>query len=124
MARIGAGQLYPFLGLSGKCDPAWKSRIFNNLGRNRRSTTMPLSQLGESSADSGPGGSGHPCGETRGCVSHSPRSGHFRKSWRANFGPNRSPLASGEIFMTNGNGAQEAAPPQLNVLAQYTKDLS
>jgi preprotein translocase subunit SecB len=27
--------------------------------------------------------------------------------------------------MTNGNGApQEAAPPQLNVLAQYTKDLS
>ena len=26
--------------------------------------------------------------------------------------------------MTNGNGAPEAAPPQLNVLAQYTKDLS
>ena len=26
--------------------------------------------------------------------------------------------------MTNGNGAQEATPPQLNVLAQYTKDLS
>ena len=27
--------------------------------------------------------------------------------------------------MTNGNGApQEGAPPQLNVLAQYTKDLS
>ena len=26
--------------------------------------------------------------------------------------------------MTNGNGApQEQAPPQLNVLAQYTKDL-
>src|SRR5436309_14188834 len=32
---------------------------------------------------------------------------------------------SGEISMTNGNGApQEGAPPQLNVLAQYTKDLS
>src|SRR5882757_4747336 len=31
----------------------------------------------------------------------------------------------GEIFMANGNGAPpEAAPPQLNVLAQYTKDLS
>jgi len=31
----------------------------------------------------------------------------------------------GEIFMTNGNGApSEQAPPQLNVLAQYTKDLS
>jgi preprotein translocase subunit SecB len=26
--------------------------------------------------------------------------------------------------MTNGNGAQEAVQPQLNVLAQYTKDLS
>ena len=27
--------------------------------------------------------------------------------------------------MTNGNGSPpEAAPPQLNVLAQYTKDLS
>ena len=27
--------------------------------------------------------------------------------------------------MTNGNGTpQEGAPPQLNVLAQYTKDLS
>src|SRR5438552_18367963 len=39
----------------------------------------------------------------------------------------RPPLAgaSGEIFMTNGNGAPpEQAPPQLNVLAQYTKDLS
>src|SRR5437660_1785136 len=37
------------------------------------------------------------------------------------------PLASvsGESFMTNGNGAPpEQAPPQLNVLAQYTKDLS
>src|SRR6202166_4406960 len=30
-----------------------------------------------------------------------------------------------ERFMTNGNGAPpEQAPPQLNVLAQYTKDLS
>src|ERR1700682_1395334 len=33
--------------------------------------------------------------------------------------------ASGENFMTNGNGSPpEGAPPQLNVLAQYTKDLS
>jgi preprotein translocase subunit SecB len=32
----------------------------------------------------------------------------------------------GEISMTNGNGAppEAAPPPQLNVLAQYTKDLS
>jgi len=32
----------------------------------------------------------------------------------------------GETFMTNGNGAppEAAPPPQLNVLAQYTKDLS
>jgi preprotein translocase subunit SecB len=39
----------------------------------------------------------------------------------------RPPLAgvSGESFMTNGNGTPpEQAPPQLNVLAQYTKDLS
>src|ERR1700751_3020723 len=35
-------------------------------------------------------------------------------------------FARGEIFMTNGNGARQeaAAPPQLNVLAQYIKDLS
>src|SRR5262245_32299410 len=33
--------------------------------------------------------------------------------------------APGDNFMTNGNGTpQEGAPPQLNVLAQYTKDLS
>jgi preprotein translocase subunit SecB len=34
--------------------------------------------------------------------------------------------APGETFMTNGNGAppEAAPPPQLNVLAQYTKDLS
>src|ERR1700743_329085 len=40
-------------------------------------------------------------------------------------GPTLEP-APGEIPMTNGNGAPpEAAPsPQLNVLAQYTKDLS
>src|SRR6185437_6552291 len=32
----------------------------------------------------------------------------------------------GEISMTNGNGSppEAAPPPQLNVLAQYTKDLS
>jgi preprotein translocase subunit SecB len=45
------------------------------------------------------------------------------------FGRIRRPPARqtvpGEIFMTNGNGTPpEAAPPQLNVLAQYTKDLS
>src|SRR3981081_2765209 len=34
--------------------------------------------------------------------------------------------ASGETSMTNGNGSppEAAPPPQLNVLAQYTKDLS
>jgi preprotein translocase subunit SecB len=34
--------------------------------------------------------------------------------------------APGETSMTNGNGTppEAAAPPQLNVLAQYTKDLS
>jgi preprotein translocase subunit SecB len=36
-----------------------------------------------------------------------------------------APARSRRDFMTNGNGApQEATPPQLNVLAQYTKDLS
>src|ERR1700723_4154744 len=44
--------------------------------------------------------------------------------------PRRSPkiaaIAPGETPMTNGNGAppEAAPPPQLNVLAQYTKDLS
>jgi preprotein translocase subunit SecB len=39
-------------------------------------------------------------------------------------GPGPRPLQE-RFFMTNGNGApQEGAPPQLNVLAQYTKDLS
>src|SRR5229473_8216254 len=38
----------------------------------------------------------------------------------------RSPHVPGETSMTNGNGApsEAAPPPQLNVLAQYTKDLS
>src|SRR5690606_12833834 len=36
------------------------------------------------------------------------------------------PDASGEFVMANGNGTppEAAPPPQLNVLAQYTKDLS
>jgi preprotein translocase subunit SecB len=36
------------------------------------------------------------------------------------------PFVPGEDFMTNGNGTPPTAgaPPQLNVLAQYTKDLS
>ena len=47
----------------------------------------------------------------------------------ANAPPNGSSLArcfSGEIVMANGNGTppEAAPPPQLNVLAQYTKDLS
>src|SRR6202000_1054665 len=34
-------------------------------------------------------------------------------------------FARGDLCMTNGNGSPpEGAPPQLNVLAQYTKDLS
>jgi preprotein translocase subunit SecB len=39
---------------------------------------------------------------------------------------NRLFFAPGDNFMTNGNGAPAEAvpPPQLNVLAQYTKDLS
>jgi preprotein translocase subunit SecB len=37
----------------------------------------------------------------------------------------RSPKRSRRSFMTDGNGTPpEATPPQLNVLAQYTKDLS
>jgi preprotein translocase subunit SecB len=63
----------------------------------------------------------------RGYDSHSPdkafgRTGEFKRKNRS-----RSlESAPGEISMTNGNGTPpEAAPaPQLNVLAQYTKDLS
>ena len=40
--------------------------------------------------------------------------------------PARFEYVPGEISMTNGNGTplEAAPPPQLNVLAQYTKDLS
>src|ERR1700689_3775215 len=40
--------------------------------------------------------------------------------------PKIAAKAPGETSMTNGNGAppEAAPPPQLNVLAQYTKDLS
>src|ERR1700689_3300515 len=40
--------------------------------------------------------------------------------------PKIAAKAPGETSMTNGNGAppEAALPPQLNVLAQYTKDLS
>src|SRR3979409_767208 len=40
--------------------------------------------------------------------------------------PKNAPTAPGETSMTNGNGApSEAAPtPELNLLAQYPKDLS
>src|SRR5262245_14406736 len=39
---------------------------------------------------------------------------------------NSAQIGQGETLMTNGNGAPTAAAkaPQLNVLAQYTKDLS
>jgi hypothetical protein len=44
---------------------------------------------------------------------------------RAEQVPIRTGTASGELSMANGNGTPpEGAPPQLNVLAQYTKDLS
>src|ERR1700689_5932106 len=53
---------------------------------------------------------------------------HFGTA-RANSAAKPSPsrvTAPGETSMTNGNGAplEAAPPPQLNVLAQYTKDLS
>src|ERR1700726_4157481 len=61
----------------------------------------------------------------RGYDSHSPRQRHFRTS-RANSEAKPPRSAPGETSMTNGNGAppEAAPPPQLNVLAQYTKDLS
>src|SRR6187402_3853560 len=55
----------------------------------------------------------HPCGTRRGYVSHC--------------ADNHPPfLCQENTFMTNGNGSppEAAPPPQLNVLAQYTKDLS
>src|ERR1700735_4751993 len=67
-----------------------------------------------------------PCGMRRGYDSHSPQQRHFRTS-RAN--SDAKALQAGRSrrdSMTNGNGAppEAALPPQLNVLAQYTKDLS
>src|SRR6202046_5914493 len=58
--------------------------------------------------------------------SHSPDTGIFRTS-RAN--SDAKPIharRSRRDSMTNGNGTppEAALPPQLNVLAQYTKDLS
>src|SRR6266700_3759631 len=55
---------------------------------------------------------GRPCGTMQGYVSHSPDKLLF--------------LRQEKLFMTNGNGVppEAGAPPQLNVLAQYTKDLS
>ena len=50
--------------------------------------------------------------------------GLFAKLFQRTFGFDEKHLPL-FVFMTNGNGApQEGAPPQLNVLAQYTKDLS
>src|SRR5205807_8602106 len=66
-----------------------------------------------------------PCGARQGYDSDSRRQRHFRTS-RANSDPKAAPRAPGETFMTNGNGSppEAAPPPQLSVLAQYTKDLS
>src|SRR3954467_3142157 len=64
----------------------------------------------------------------RGYDSHSPDNGilapHERIQTKNRSGSLEN--APGETSMTNGNGAppEAAPPPQLNVLAQYTKDLS
>src|SRR6266436_4981008 len=76
----------------------------------------------------GPGRAGRdcpPCGTRQGYDSHSPQRRHFRLSG-ASSRKTASARTLQEIFMTNGNGAppEAAPPPQLNVLAQYTKDLS
>src|SRR3982074_1878696 len=64
----------------------------------------------------------------QGYDSHSPQRRHFGTSRaQSDAKPARSlENAPGETSMTNGNGAppEAAPPPQLNVLAQYTKDLS
>src|SRR5882672_5932824 len=71
----------------------------------------------------------HPCGTRWGYDSHSPRQRHFHPApseFRRKTGSRSLENVPGEISMTNGNGAppEAAPPPQLNVLAQYTKDLS
>jgi preprotein translocase subunit SecB len=50
----------------------------------------------------------------------------LRPNLGAKTGPDSLENVPGETPMTNGNGAppEAAPPPQLNVLAQYTKDLS
>jgi preprotein translocase subunit SecB len=71
---------------------------------------------------------GRPCGGPQGYDSHSARHGIFVLSSKSGCKTVHTLLetAPGETFMTNGNGAppEAAPPPQLNVLAQYTKDLS
>src|SRR6202000_799160 len=70
----------------------------------------------------------HPCGKTRPYDSHSPRQRFFRFRF-GETGHAKPPVRQtvpGDLHMTNGNGTppEAALPPQLNVLAQYTKDLS
>src|ERR1700744_4282635 len=69
-----------------------------------------------------------PCGVRRGYDSHSPRHGisHPTSEFSCKSAPLARKKVPGETFMTNGNGVppEAAPPPQLNVLAQYTKDLS
>src|ERR1700737_1103850 len=108
----------------GKPDDAWKSRIFNNLGCTRvaGSARIPGSRRAESII-----GARHR--QPRAIVVLVERGGAMiaTRPDKGIFAPHeRIPHAPGETSMTNGNGAppEAAPPPQLNVLAQYTKDLS
>src|SRR5262245_25840303 len=102
-----------------------KSRIFNYLGYVPGKPAGLVSHVRHNSPSRRSAtGPRHPCGTSRAYDSHSPGKAFPPPIERI---PTTSPLgsASGESFMTNGNGAPpEQAPPQLNVLAQYTKDLS
>src|SRR5207253_1024896 len=74
----------------------------------------------------GPPSIRRPCGIRRGYDSHSLGKKAFPPSERIQTKIKASARQRfRREFMTNGNGAPpEQAPPQLNVLAQYTKDLS
>ena len=112
--RFGVGRIVARFGGEGKPDRARKSRIFNNLG------SAPMRRLagryyGISATirrRSGPSlAARRPCGTRRGYDSHSPRQRHFRPYERIQTKTGLRSQASGETFMTNGNGAPPEAGP-------------
>src|SRR6185312_1766866 len=113
-------------GGEGKPDHVRKSRVFNYLGQILGGWPRSISHIRHNSPVSRVRHRPVILGE-RGGAMIATRPEKAFPPYRAKF--RREPVPARQrfrrSFMTNGNGApQEQAPPQLNVLAQYTKDLS